>query len=146
MGSQGRRSLLLDSDTSNRMLVEFALAMGRVDYVETSTGEDALVAWKPGEFDFAFLNAELPDMSGLDVARYIRKRDEKIAIIISSVNDDPEATRAAVVAGCDLYLVKPFQLDTLLTLAKILDAENLRAGPKVLIIDDQLRPRWEARR
>jgi hypothetical protein len=32
-----------------------------------------------------------------------------------------------------------------MTLAKIINAENLRAAPNVLVIDDQSRPRWEPR-
>ena len=62
-----------------------------------------------------------------------------------STNDHQEAIHAAVQAGCDMFLVKPFQLDILLTLAKTINRASLRAAPKVQIIDNTALPRWEAR-
>jgi CheY-like chemotaxis protein len=145
MNFRERRAILLDSNANNRMLLEFALAMGRIEYYEASTGQQVVELWGQNTYAFAFLDMELPDMNGLELTRFIRSRDPDIAIIIASVNDEPESVAAAVEAGCDLYLIKPFQLDMVMTLAKIINAENLRAAPNVLVIDDQSRPRWEPR-
>jgi hypothetical protein len=44
-----------------------------------------------------------------------------------------------------LFFVKPFQLDTLLNTVKMLDRAALRANPRILIVDNTQRPRWENR-
>lgn len=62
-----------------------------------------------------------------------------------SANDDPLTLAEAVAADCDLFFVKPFQLDTLLNTVKVLDRAALRANPRILIVDNTQRPRWEAR-
>src|SRR5437762_14386272 len=120
MNFRERRAILLDNNQNNRMLLEFALAMGRIEYYEASTGGQALELWAQNTYAFVFLDMELPDINGLSLTRRIRRQDAEVAIIISSVNDEPEAVSAAVAAGCDLYLIKPFQLDMLMTLAKII--------------------------
>jgi CheY-like chemotaxis protein len=145
MNFRERRAILLDSNSNNRMLLEYALAMGRIEYFEASSAEQVMELWDQNIYAFAFLDMEVGDMDGLELTRFIRERDPEIAIVLASVNDEPEAVTAAVDAGCDMYLIKPFQLDILMTLAKIINAENLRAAPNVLIIDDQARSRWESR-
>src|SRR5258706_8403070 len=116
MNFRERRAILLDGNPNNRMLLEYALAMGRIEYYEASTGTQAMELWEQNTYAFAFLDMELPDMNGLELTRFFRQRDPEIAIVIASVNDEPEFVSAAVEAGCDLYLIKPFQLDMLMTL------------------------------
>ncbi|HLY29082.1 MAG TPA: response regulator [Aggregatilineales bacterium] len=140
-----RRALILDQEESNRMLLEYAMAMGRIDFDEADNARSLLELWKPGDYLFAFLNTEIRDMDGLSLVSRMRREDPNIAIVICSANDDPLYISAAVGAGCDMYLIKPYSLDMLMTLMKILDADNLRSASSVLIIDDQQRPRWEMR-
>lgn len=140
------RVLILDDDDANRLLLTVAVQMGgRLGYVEATTGGQALALWQPGKFAFAFLDIEVPDMTGLEVARQIREQDKGIVIVMCSANDDPLVVQMAVKVGADMFFVKPFQLETLLSTVKILNRAALRASSRVLIIDNTQRPRWEER-
>lgn len=140
-----RRALILDDNDSNRMLLKFVMQLNGIDHDEASTAQEALQIWRRGAYSFAFLDIELPDRSGLEVARQMRAADDGLAIIMCSTNDDPHIVAIAVKGGCDMFLVKPFQLDTLMTLVKTMDRVSLRVAAKVLIIDNTARSRWEAR-
>ena len=140
-----RRALVLDDNDGNRTLINFVMQLCNMEHAEAGTGQEALMLWKPGIFSFAFLDIELPDISGLDVARQIRANDEGIAIIMCSTNDDPHTIATAIEAGCDVFLVKPFELDTLMSLVKVMNRPSLRAIPRVLIIDNTAHHRWEER-
>lgn len=140
------RVLILDDDDANRLLLSVAVQMGgRLGYVEATTGTQALAVWQPGKFAFAFLDIEVPDMTGLEVARQMREQDKGIVIVMCSANDDPAVVQMAVRVGADMFFVKPFQLETLLSTVKILNRAALRSSPRVLIIDNTQRPRWEER-
>lgn len=140
-----RRVLILDDNEGNRTLLKFVMQLNHIDHIEVENGMSALAAWQTGDFKFAFLDVELPDISGLEVARRIRATDKDIAIIVCTANDDPAIITAAVNAECDIIMIKPFQLDSLMNMTKMMDRASLRATPRVLIVDNTARPRWEAR-
>jgi DNA-binding response OmpR family regulator len=137
--------LILDDNDGNRMLLKFAMSLSNLSYVEVENGSMYRTAWAANKFTFAFLDIELPDMNGIEIAAEIRLQDPNVAIIMCSTNDDPNTVSKAVKAGADLFLVKPFQLDALLTLVKVMTPENLRTASQVLVVDNTGRVRWEPR-
>ncbi len=80
---------------------------------------DALQAKLP---DFLILEARLPDIDGYDVCRQMRTAngDSFIPTIFVSETDDPEELLAGYEAGCDDFIVKPFDRDILLSKVKLL--------------------------
>ena len=145
MPQEKRRALILDDNEGNRVLLKFVLEMNHIENREAENAAAALAIWQPKAFSFAFLDIELPDINGIEVARRLRLDDPEIAIIMCSTNDQPQALNAAIQAGCDMFLIKPFQLDTLLNLAKTMDRATLRTSPKVQVIDNRAQSRWEPR-
>jgi CheY-like chemotaxis protein len=141
------RTLILDDNEGNRTLIRLALQMATIPSDEVSTGEEALRLWaaQPGNYAFAVLDIELPDISGLAVARRIRQQDQGIVIIICSANDDPALIEEAVYLDCDIFIVKPFQFNTLASMAKLLDRATLRIASQMMIIDNTGQMRWEIR-
>ena len=140
--TQAGRILILDDHDANRTLLKIALNLNGIQSIEAERGESALKMWQPGAFRVALLDIELPDMSGLEVARLIREQDPYIQIIMCSTNDDPETIHRAIQIGCDVFLVKPLQLDLLFKLTQQM------GGPrpeKVQVIDNQGHSRWESR-
>jgi len=139
------RALVLDDNDANRMLLKVALQMGGIENTEAASGNSALATWSPGAFELAFLDIELPDISGIEVARHMRQQDNNVALIMCSTNDDPETVAKAVAVGCDMFFVKPFRLDVLMGLLKSMNRNSIRANPHVLVIDNTGLPRWENR-
>ncbi|QTF10269.1 aerobic respiration two-component sensor histidine kinase ArcB [Brenneria izadpanahii] len=84
------------------------------------TGQEALDMFDPDEFDLALLDIQLPDMTGLDVAREIRKRYANrslpplVALTANVLKDKKEYLNA----GMDDVLSKPLSVPALTTVIK----------------------------
>lgn len=72
------------------------------------SGREALAALKAGPVDVVLLDFYLPDMTGLDICRAIRRAGAKIDVIAVTAARDLDAVRSAVSLGVVQYIVKPF--------------------------------------
>jgi two-component system, OmpR family, KDP operon response regulator KdpE len=94
--------------------------------VETaSTAEGALSAAAMRPPDAVILDLVLPDGSGIDVCRELRSWSSAPVLVLSVVGDEAEKV-AALDAGADDYVEKPFGIDELLARLRAL---LRRAGP-----------------
>ena len=73
------------------------------DAADAEQGQAVYFAWKP---DVAIVDLNLPGLSGLEVCRGIRARDESAKIIIFTMNDDPVFAARAIEAGAKGYIAK----------------------------------------
>ena len=113
MADQPRAELLLveDDGPTHRSLASNLAAHGyRVR--EAATGADALLMWEQGRPDLVLLDLGLPDMDGIAVVRDMR-RAASTPILILSARDQERDKVAALDAGADDFLTKPFGLDEL---------------------------------
>lgn len=78
-----------------------------------SDGESALAAVRTGGLDAVLLDINLPGLSGLDVLRAIRTRDD-LPVIIMTARDAVDARIEGLDLGADDYIVKPFVLAELM--------------------------------
>lgn len=79
------------------------------------TGYDANRLLELKEFDLAILDINLPDMSGLDVLKYLRRELKlKTQVLILSSKAEVEDKIAGLDGGADDYLAKPFSIIELL--------------------------------
>jgi len=76
-------------------------------------GTSALVAAGAGDIDLVILDLGLPDMDGVDVVRALRGWND-VPVIVLSARDAQAAKVAALDAGADDYVTKPFGMDELL--------------------------------
>ena len=65
-------------------------------------------------YDLLLLDLMLPDGSGLDFLQQLRRRGERLPVIILTARDQISDRIAGLNAGADDYLVKPFDLDGML--------------------------------
>ena len=73
------------------------------------SGEEFLFAWKPGAFDLIILDIFMDRLTGMDVAREIRKTDRDVRIVFSTTSNE-FASESYEVNAC-YYLHKPFGRD-----------------------------------
>lgn len=110
--------LVVEDDARNRQLYRDVLIPAGYTVVEAVDGESAIPAWQEHHPDIILLDIGLPGISGLEVARQIRrseKHDEHVPILAVTsytAGDDPEK---ALAAGCDAYMAKPVNLEELKT-------------------------------
>ena len=77
------------------------------------TGERAIQLFVAAKYDIVLLDVVLPGMSGLDLAKEIRKTDYTTPILFMSAKDNDKDMIQAFCSGGDDYIVKPFSVTEL---------------------------------
>lgn len=95
-----------DQRTTRAVLRGFLERHGHVIVRETSTGAETLAALEECQPDVVLLDVELPDMSGIEVARQIMVR-VPVPVVMISAHEEDELVLQATQAGIHAYLTKP---------------------------------------
>ncbi|MBA6350960.1 MULTISPECIES: response regulator [unclassified Colwellia] len=82
-----------------------------VDWVETKESAETALLTTP--YDLLLLDIGLPDGSGLDVLKKLRRDKNDVPVLILTAYDETPHKVEGLDAGADDYLVKPFDLDEL---------------------------------
>jgi two-component system OmpR family response regulator len=129
--------LVVEDDVRLSRLLKRLLSQDR-HIVETAlTAEEGLeVATSSLELDAVVLDVGLPDRSGFDVARTLRKKGSQVPILMLTARDSVGDRVEGLDAGADDYLVKPFAYEELLARLRALGrrpptrkSPMLKAGP-----------------
>jgi DNA-binding response OmpR family regulator len=88
----------------------------------------ASIAEDAAGIDVVILDVGLPDMSGLDVARRVRRAQPELAILILTARDTVGDRVTGLDAGADDYLVKPFAYEELA--ARLRALSRRASGPR----------------
>ena len=110
--TRGPRLLLVEDDEEARHLLEMYLIRTGYRVDEAGTAADAMRAWDAHRADLILLDLGLPDADGVDLVRRIR-REATTPIVILSARGGERDKIAALEAGADDYLTKPFSTDEL---------------------------------
>ena len=107
------RILLVEDDVMvgrslDRALTDSGMA---VDWVRTAV--DCVAAMQDDSYAILLLDLGLPDGSGLDVLRRLRKEKKDVPVVIITARDDVATRIAGLDSGADDYVVKPFDFDEL---------------------------------
>ena len=105
--------LVVEDDKSVRNLIVTTLRTHGYRYAEAPTGEAAIVQASSHNPDVILLDLGLPDMEGAEVIRRVRGWSNMPIIVISARSKDADKI-AALDAGADDYLTKPFSVDELM--------------------------------
>ncbi|GAB3494420.1 response regulator transcription factor [Spirosoma knui] len=84
------------------------------------TGEEAKQFLDATPYDLIILDVNLPDVSGLDLAQYIRRQNPHVPILMLTALGTTADKLLGFEAGADDYLVKPFDFLELLARVKAL--------------------------
>jgi len=113
MSSSGALVLVVDDEIAIRRFLRVALSGEGFSVSEAATGQEALLAMTREHPDLVSLALGLPDLSGLEITKRLREWTQ-IPVIILSVHDQEQEKIAALDAGADDYLTKPFGMGELL--------------------------------
>jgi two-component system KDP operon response regulator KdpE len=107
------RVLVVDDEPQIRRVLRSTLAARGYEVQDAPTGEDALESLRHSRFDLVLLDVNMPGMGGIHACREIRA-GSAAAIIMLTVSDSEEDKVAALDAGADDYVTKPFGMPELL--------------------------------
>jgi two-component system KDP operon response regulator KdpE len=126
-----QRVLVVDDDNQMLRAVRNALSARGYDVVTAATGESALSLAAEEELDLVLLDLGLPGIEGHKVIERLRAWTE-LPVIVISVRDSQEEKVAALDAGADDFVTKPFGMKELLA--------RMRAVRRRAAADNDQRP------
>ena len=108
------RILLVEDHADTREVLEMCLAQSKYEVKTASTINEALLIATADRFCLFIFDAVLPDGSGVDLCRSVRKFDDRTPILFCSGLAYKADIENALGAGAQAYLVKPVDLDELI--------------------------------
>ena len=105
--------LIVEDDPNIRRLVRVNLTKRGYSVSEAEDSHQAIAQFQAEAIDLVLLDLMLPGLSGVDVCKWIRERSD-VPIIVLSARVEEDLKVAALDAGADDYVTKPFGSDELL--------------------------------
>jgi two-component system KDP operon response regulator KdpE len=106
-------ALVIDDEPQIRRLLRVTLEGSGYRVHDAATGQDGIVQAAQRRPDVVLLDLGLPDLDGVEVLRRLREWSQ-VPVIILSVREREEEKIAALDAGADDYVTKPFNTGELL--------------------------------
>ncbi|MEM9159239.1 MAG: response regulator [Verrucomicrobiota bacterium] len=123
--------LVADDNEINRKVIRVILEKLGYQCVEAKNGEEALSQYNAGNFDYIFMDLDMPEMDGVEATKRIRsiedlkKREREVAEIIAvTANVSNETRLSCRRAGMNGYLEKPIT-------ASMIKEQLLRSWPRI---------------
>ena len=107
--------LILEDEIGIRSFVSINLKREGYDIIEAGTGREAIEKIDSEDgIAIALLDVMLPDMSGIEVCKYIRSKYDQVGIIMLTAKSQEEDKIEGFMSGADDYMVKPFSIKELM--------------------------------
>jgi len=129
----GRRVLVVDDDPRILRALQMKLRSEGYDVDTATTAEEARTAAAAHPPEAVILDVLLPDGRGTDVCRELREWSTASILILSAVGDEAEKI-AALDAGADDFVTKPFSVDELLARLRAALRRTVPARAPVLAV------------
>ncbi len=136
------RVLLVEDEEKLARMVEMELKYEGYEVEKAFDGRKGLELAQSGAFDLILLDIMLPQLSGMEVLRRLR-RDSQVPVIMLTARDSVVDKVAGLDSGADDYITKPFAIEELLARIRAAlrkqpaapAAHRLTAGPLTMDVD-----------
>ena len=107
--------LVLEDEIGIRSFVSINLKREGYEIIEAGSGSEAIeqLSNHP-DISIALLDVMLPDMSGIEICKFIRQQFDQIGVIMLTAKGQEEDKIEGFISGADDYIVKPFSIKELL--------------------------------
>jgi CheY-like chemotaxis protein len=125
------RILVVDDDDLNRRLMKILLTREGHQVDLAANGLEALDAVKYQKFDIVFMDLQMPTIDGIESSRRIREWENggmHTFIVALTASYMPEEGHKLFDAGIDNYLSKPFEIEHIQRMLKLI-SKNTRSAP-----------------
>ncbi len=125
------RILLVEDEVNLARPLQFNLEQEGYEVCSTRSGREALTLQDKGSFDLIILDLMIEELDGFEVARQVRRRDQRLPILMLTARTAQQDRVHGLEVGADDYLVKPFHLrELLLRVQRMLERTNWYAGSR----------------
>lgn len=122
--------LVVEDDATVRELITTTLQLHDYPYLAAGDGATALQIVTAEQPRVMLLDLGLPDMDGVEIIRRVRQTSQMPIIVISARSEDADKI-AALDAGADDYLTKPFSVEELLARLRVTQRRLAALGQQV---------------
>jgi DNA-binding response OmpR family regulator len=130
------RVLVVEDERKVLRGLERGLQAEGYEVVTAATGAEGFAQATAQQFDCIVLDLLLPGRDGLQVLKDLRKRGNKVPVLILTARDTVENRVTGLDAGADDYLIKPFAFAELLARLRVLLRRERQGAETVLRADD----------
>lgn len=119
----GKKILIVEDNELNMKLFHDLLEVHGYATLQTKDGREALELARAHRPDLILMDIQLPEVSGLEVTKWIKADDDLksipvIAVTAFAMKGDEEKIRSG---GCEAYIAKPISVNSFLdTIQKVL--------------------------
>src|SRR5690625_8460 len=123
--------LIVEDEQKLSRVLQLELEYENYETAIAQTGVEALQKIEEKKWDLILLDIMLPELSGLEVLRRLRRKDEHTPVILLTARDQVHDKVSGLDLGANDYMTKPFQIEELLARIRV----HLRR-PEVRLSDD----------
>ncbi|MDX6302798.1 MAG: two-component system, OmpR family, operon response regulator KdpE [Nocardioidaceae bacterium] len=132
------RVLVVDDDPAIQRALGIGLRARGYEVLPARDGRTAVQACEQDEPDVVLLDLGLPDLSGVEVLRKVRARNQVPVIVLSARHGSDDKVEALDV-GADDYVTKPFGMDELLARVRAAVRRAVPEEPPAPVVTDAFR-------
>ena len=123
--------LIVEDDAKIARFVELELKHEGYETDVARDGREGLGMAEAFKYQAILLDLMLPRLSGIEVCRRIRQKDEATPIIMLTAKDDISDKVTGLDIGADDYVTKPFAIEELLARIRVVLKRNVRMVQKI---------------
>jgi signal transduction histidine kinase/CheY-like chemotaxis protein len=106
--------LIVEDDAISKLLMTIAVKKYAKEVLKVSTGYQAIETCRATpDIDLVMMDINMPEMGGYEATRKIREFNKTVVIIAQTANGMQSDKEQALAAGCNDYISKPVNLNTL---------------------------------
>ncbi len=109
------RVLLVDDETGFLDVLQKRMRKRGLDVTIASSGTEGIQVLRKSDFDVAILDLKLDDMDGIEVLEIFKKMVPELPVIMLTGHGSEQAARDGMEHGAYDYLLKPCDLEDLLS-------------------------------
>ena len=107
--------LLVDDEDDFRITLANRLKLRKIDITDAASGSEAINLVKEKSFDVAVIDVKMPGIDGIETLAEIKKIDPSIEVIMLTGHASIESGMESMKIGAYDYVMKPCDIDELLT-------------------------------
>jgi DNA-binding response OmpR family regulator len=123
-----KQILIVEDEEKLSRVLELELKYEGYDTIIADNGEAALQLLTDQTWDLVLLDIMIPNLSGLEVLRRLRRKDQHTPVILLTARDEIHDKVSGLDLGANDYVTKPFQIEELLARIRV----HLRKGEKTI--------------
>jgi DNA-binding NtrC family response regulator len=125
--------LIVDDEPSNRNILSQELTHKGYSVLAASDGREALRKVESSRPDLIILDYMMPDLSGLEVLKELRKKENDIPVVMITAYGTMERAVEAMKEGAYDFITRPYEPDHIaLVVRKALERQRLKRGVEIL--------------